>query len=273
MADIGSVFRELHRPGHPFTLTNAWDMGSAKVLTALGAEAIGTTSSGHAFTLGRPDMGTVTRDEALAHAQDILSATSLPVSGDFENGYGDAPEDVAETVRLSGEIGLAGISVEDTDMADHGAYGFDQAVERVQAGAAAARALGRDFVFVARADGVMNGAYDMEEALRRIRAFDAAGADCLYVPLPPSMEDLARVCAATDKPVNALAAGHFAQVKRAEFAAIGVGRISLGAALARVAQGAFMRAARHILAEGDFSDFAGAASGAEVDEMLIGESG
>ena len=108
--DIGAEFRALHRPGDPFTLANAWDLGSAKVLTAMGAQAIGTTSSGHAFTLGRPDMGNVSRDEALAHAQDIVSVTHLPVSGDFENGFGDAPEDVAETVRLSGEIGLAGIS-------------------------------------------------------------------------------------------------------------------------------------------------------------------
>ncbi len=270
MADIGEEFRALHRKGAPFTLMNAWDMGSAKVLTALGAQAIGTTSSGHAFTLGRPDMGRVTRDEALAHAQDVVSATPLPVSGDFENGYGDAPEDVAETVRLSGEIGLAGISVEDTEMTDHGAYDFDLAVERVRAGAAAARALGCDFVFVARADGIMNGAYDTGEAIRRLQAFDAAGADCLYAPLPPDMAALARICAATDKPVNALAAGAFARVSRAGFAAAGVARISLGSALARVAQAAVINAARHILEDGDFSDFTGAAPGAEVDAMLTG---
>lgn len=273
LADTGSVFRELHRRGNPFTLMNAYDMGSAKVLTALGAQAIGTTSSGHAFTLGRPDMGTVSRDEALAHAQDIVSATPLPVSGDFENGYGDTPEDVAETVRLSGEIGLAGISIEDTRMSDHGAYAFDLAVERIRAGAAAARALGRDFVFVARADGIMNGVYDTDEAIRRLQAFDAAGADCLYAPLPPSMDDLARICAATDKPVNALAVGPFAKVKRSEFAAIGVARISLGSGLARAAQAALINAARHILDDGDFSDFLQAAPGSAVDALLAKGAG
>ena len=270
--DIGAVFRELHKPGAPFTLANAWDMGSAKVLTALGAQAIGTTSNGHAFTLGRPDMGNVSRDEAMAHAQDILSVTHLPVSGDFENGYGDAPEDVAETVRLSGEIGLAGISIEDTNMADIGFYAFDLAVERIKAGVAAARALNRDFVFVARADGIMNGNYGTDEALRRLQAFDAAGADCLYAPLPPSMEDLRRICAATEKPVNALAVGPFANVSRAEFAAAGVARISLGSGLARVTQGALIRAAQHILNDGDFSDIAEAAPGKDVEALLMGES-
>ncbi|QGY00061.1 isocitrate lyase/phosphoenolpyruvate mutase family protein [Roseovarius faecimaris] len=268
MNDIGMVFRELHKPGDPFTLMNAYDVGSAKVLAALGAQAIGTTSSGHAFTLGRPDMGNVSRDEALAHAESIVSAVSLPVSGDFENGYGDAPEDVAETVRLAGEIGLAGISIEDTRMSDHGAYEAELAVERIRAGAAAARALGRDFVFVARADGVMNEVYDTNEAIRRLQAFDAAGADCLYAPLPPSMEDLARICAATAKPVNALAVGPFARVSRAEFAGIGVARISLGSALARVTHAALINTAKHILNDGDFSDFLEAAPGSEVDALL-----
>lgn len=271
--DIGATFRELHKPGDPFTLMNAWDMGSAKVLTSLGAQAIGTTSSGHAFTLGRPDMGNVSRDEALAHAQDIVSATHLPVSGDFENGYGDTPEDVAETVRLAGEIGLAGISIEDTSMADKGAYAFDLALERIRAGAAAARTLGRDFVFVARADGIMNGVYDTDEAIRRLQAFDAAGVDCLYAPLPPSMDEQRRICACTDKPVNALAVGPFASVTRAELAAIGVARISLGSGLARVAQGALIEAARHILNDGDFSDIKTAAPGKEVENLLLGGEG
>ncbi len=267
--DIGATFRELHKPGDPFTLANAWDLGSTKVLTALGAQAIGTTSNGHAFTLGRPDMGNVSRDEALAHAQDIVSVTHLPVSGDFENGYGDTPEDVAETVRLSAEIGLAGISIEDTNMADIGFYEFDLAVERIKAGVSASRALGRDFVFVARADGIMNGRYNTDEALRRLRAFDEAGADCLYAPLPPTMEELRRICASTDKPVNALAVGPFAEVRRAEFAAAGVARISLGSGLARVTQAALINAAKHILSDGDFSDIVNAAPGKEVEDLLV----
>ena len=268
MADIGEVFRNLHQPGNPFILANAYDIGSARVLTSLGAQAIGTTSSGHAFTLGRPDMGNVGRDEALAHAQDIVSCTNLPVSGDFENGYGDAPDAVEETVRRSFEIGLAGCSIEDTDMSDHGCYEFELSVERVRAGAATARALGRDFVFVARADGVMNGTYDVNEAIRRIRAYDEAGADCLYVPLPPSMDDLQRICQSTSKPVNALAVGRFAKENLKEFAKIGVARISVGSGLARVTHAALISAATGMLKNGDFSAILEAAPSGEVDALL-----
>lgn len=270
---IGEDFRALHQRGNPFILANAWDAGSAKLLAALGAQAIGTTSSGHAFTLGRPDMGHVTRDEALAHAQDLVAATPLPVSGDFENGYGDAPETVAETIRLAAEAGLAGCSIEDTDMADGGSYGFDLAVERIRAAAAAARALPEDFVLVARADGVMNGVYDIEEALRRIRAFDMAGADCLYVPLPKTKADLQRVIEATEKPVNVLAAGPYADVPRTEFAQMGAARISLGSALARLTQTKLIEAARGILGEGDFASLQSAMPGGEVDKLLLKEPG
>ncbi len=273
MADIGENFRALHQPGNPFILANAWDIGSAKVLASMGAQAIGTTSSGYAFTLGRPDMGTVTRDEALSHSQSIVESTNLPVSGDLENGFGNAPDDVAETVRLAAEIGLAGCSVEDTNMLDKKSYDFDFAVERVRAGAAAARGLGKDFVFVARADGILNKVYDIEEALRRLQAFDEVGADCLYAPMPPSMDDLKRIVSATTKPINALAAGPFAKVKRDEFAAAGIARISLGGALARVTQAALISAAKHILKDGDFSDFLNAASSNEVDALLDGQRG
>jgi 2-methylisocitrate lyase-like PEP mutase family enzyme len=266
--DIGARFRALHRPGEPFVLANAWDEGSAKMLKAMGAEAIGTSSAAHAFTLGRPDGGHVSRDEALAHAERLHAATGLPVSGDFENGFGAAPDVVAETVRLSAEAGLAGISVEDTDLPGEAPYPFDLAVERIRAASAAARALPRDFVLVARADGVLTGAYDIQEALRRIKAFDAAGADCLYVPLPGTMTELARVVAATDKPVNALAAGPFVTVTRAEFARAGVARISLGAALARVTHRAIRDVGRAILGDGDFSGLGHSISGAEVNRML-----
>ena len=266
---IGEVFRALHQRGAPFVLANAHDIGSAKVLTALGAEAIGTTSNGHAYTLGRPDMGNVTRDEALAQAQDIVAATHLPVSGDFENGYGDDPETVAETIRLSAEIGLAGVSIEDTDMSDRGFYDFDLAVERTKAAVSAARALPHDFVLVARADGMMNGVYNMDEALRRLRAFDAAGADCLYAPMPPSLEDVQRLIDCTDKPVNVLAVGRFAKTTRAEYAAMGVARISLGSGLARVSTGALINAARAILSEGDFTDILTAASTPDIEALLL----
>ncbi len=264
--DPGAVFRALHRPRDPFILANAWDIGSAKMLAGLGAQAIGTSSAAHAFTLGRAD-GSISRDQALAHACDLVAAVNVPVSGDFENGFGAAPDHVAETVRLAGEAGLAGISIEDTALPG-APYAFDLAVERIAAASAAARGLGRDFVLVARADGVLTGQYDIDEALRRIRAFDAAGADCLYVPHPRTLADIGRVCAATEKPVNALAAGPYSGVSRAQFAALGVARLSIGAALARVTHGVILEAAQAMLGSGDFSPLAAAASGARIDALL-----
>lgn len=265
--DPGPAFRALHRPGAPFLLANAWDAGSARLLAALGAEAIGTTSAGHAFTLGLPDGGHVTRDDALAHAQTLVAATPLPVSGDFENGFGPAPETVAETVRLAAEAGLAGCSIEDTDLPGAGAYDRAFAIDRVRAAVAAARALPRDFVLVARADGCLTGAYGVEEALARVTAFAEAGADCVYVPLPPTMDDIARICAAVRVPVNALAAGRFIRHARADFAAAGVARISIGSALARVTHKAMLDAARPMLEAGDFSHLRGLPGG-EVDALL-----
>ena len=266
--DPGPAFRALHRKGDPFILANAWDAGSARMLAALGAEAIATSSAAHAFTLGLPDGGHVTRDQALAHAEALVGATPLPVSGDFENGFGDAPDTVAETVRLAAEAGLAGISIEDTSLPGGAPYDRVLAVERIRAAVSAARALPRDFVLVARADGVMNGTYGMDEALARIAAYDAAGADCLYVPLPPTVADLRQLCAMTDKPVNALAAGPYAKVTMAEFAAIGVARISLGSALARVTHRAIRDAAVAMFGAGDFTPLGQGMPGSEVDAML-----
>ncbi len=266
--DPGPAFRALHRAGAPFVLANAWDRGSARMLAALGAEALATSSAAHAFTLGRPDGGTVSRDEALAHAADLVAATPLPVSGDFENGFGPAPETCADTVRLAAEAGLAGISIEDTDLPGDGAYGRTHAVDRIRAAVVAARALPRDFVLVARADGVMTGSYGMDEALARVRAFAEAGADCVYVPLPPAPEDLARITAAISVPVNALAAGPFARLSRADFARLGVARISLGSALARVTHRAIRDAARAMFGEGSFLPLTEGMPGGEVDALL-----
>lgn len=269
MIDIGMKFRQMHQRGNPFTLMNAWDIGSAKVLEALGAEAIGTTSSGHAFTLGLPDMGRVSRDVAMAHAQDLVAAVSIPVSGDFENGYGDDPETVAETVRLASEIGLAGCSIEDTKMdTPVSFYDFDLAVDRIKAGVAAARALKHDFVFVARADGMMNGVYDIEEAIRRLQAFDQAGADCLYAPMPKTMDDLKRVITCTEKPVNVLAVGAYAKPTRSEYAAMGVARISLGSGLARLIHAQIISSGKRIIEDGDFSDILRAAPGRDTEKLL-----
>ncbi|MBT0956987.1 isocitrate lyase/phosphoenolpyruvate mutase family protein [Alphaproteobacteria bacterium KMM 3653] len=262
-----SSFRALHRPGAPFVLANVWDIGSARVMAALGAQALATSSAGFGFTRGLADGGKLGRDASLAHAQEIVAATPLPVQGDFEDGFGEAPDVVAETVRLSGEIGLAGICVEDTALPGQGFYEFDLAVERIRAGAAAARALPRDFMFCARADGLLTGGYDLPEALRRIKAFAEAGADVLYAPMPTSMADLAAICAATDKPVNALAAGPFTQVPLADYAAAGAARISLGSSLARATQRVLIDAGSAVL-QGDFSGLTPSAPAAEVDPLL-----
>ncbi|WP_227285517.1 isocitrate lyase/phosphoenolpyruvate mutase family protein [Boseongicola sp. H5] len=269
--DPGRAFRALHQPGNPFILANAWDAGSARMLAGLGAQAIGTSSAAHAFTLGRPDGGTLTRDEALAHAVDLVAATPLPVSGDFENGFGDGPEDSAETVRLSVEAGLAGISIEDTAFPSGKPYAFPDAVDRIRAASAAARASARDFVLCARADGVMTGQYDMEEALRRCLAYAEAGADCVYTPMPPDLSDIARLCAASPVPVNALAAGRFAGIPRADYAAAGVARISLGSALARVTHRVIHDAAEAMFDHGDFTPLIRGISSDRVDALLRGE--
>lgn len=266
MHDPGPAFRALHKPGDPFVLANAWDIGSARVLAALGAQALATSSAAHAFTLGLPD-GSVTRDQALSHAADIVAATPLPVSGDFEDGFGGDPDHVAETVRLACEAGLAGISIEDNPSTG-GTYDRDMAIERIKAATAAARALPRDFVLVARADGIMNGHYDIEEAMARLTAFDAAGADCLYAPIPKSFDDLARICTATDKPVNALVAGQYASYTREDFARIGIARLSLGSGLARAVQRRMIDAFQEIVEDGSFAMLKKTVSGDDVDEML-----
>lgn len=268
MPDTFETFRALHVPGKPFILANVWDVGSARMLAALGARALATSSAALAFVIGSRDMGAISRDDALAHAETIVGATDLPVQGDFENGFGDDPETVAETVRLAAEVGLAGICVEDIAYPATTPYDRALAIDRMRAGAAAARALPRDFVFVARADGVMNGLYDIEEALARVAGYEAAGVDCVYVPMPASMADLARICAATSLPVNALAAGPFTKVSLAEFAAAGVARVSLGSALARITHRVIHDAGRAMLERGDFTPLGHGIAGGDVEALI-----
>jgi 2-methylisocitrate lyase-like PEP mutase family enzyme len=267
------IFHDLHQQGC-FVIPNPWDVGTARMMAALGARALATSSAAHAFAMGRADMGGVSRDEALAHAEMIVAATPLPVSGDFENGFGDAPETVAETVRLAAEVGLSGISVEDTQMVPgNPAYDFDLAVERVRAAVAAVRQLNRRFVFCARADGVMNGAYDLAEGIRRLQAFEAAGADLLYLPVPPGKAELAQVLASVTKPVNALAAGGLKKLTVAELAAMGVRRISTGSQIARLTHAAIRDSVTAMLRDGSFAPLAGTASGDEIDALLAKGAG
>ena len=271
--DPGAALRALHRPGEPFVLMNAWDAGSARLLAALGAQAIGTTSAGFAFTLGLPDGARISRDQAIAHAAAIAEATPLPVSADLENGYAETPEGVAETIRLAAEAGLAGASIEDTDLPGDGAYWFDLAIDRVRAAAEAARALPRDFVLVARADGLMTGAYDVGEAERRLEAYRRGRrrlrlrADAARPRRRPPRLRRGRACRSTCSPP-----GRCSAIPAPISPPPASARISLGSGLARVGHAAMLAAARAAL-EGDFRPLAGGASGAEVDALLAKGAG
>ncbi|MFL4470163.1 isocitrate lyase/phosphoenolpyruvate mutase family protein [Tateyamaria armeniaca] len=262
--ELTDVFRVLHVPGQPVVMPNPWDLGSAKVMAHLGAQALATTSSGHGFTLGLSDGGQVTRDMALQHAADICAAVDVPVSGDFENGFGDQPETVAETVRLAAEAGLAGVSIEDTIVPRADSYPFDLALARIEAAIDAARSVG--IVLTARADGYLAGSYDQAEAVRRCTAFAKAGADVIYAPLVDA--DTARALVATGTPVNLLAAGDMQGLTLDQMGALGVARISIGGGLARVTQQIILDGTRAMLERGDFSILKGAASSDEVDAML-----
>jgi 2-methylisocitrate lyase-like PEP mutase family enzyme len=268
-----TAFFNLHLSGC-FVIPNPWDVGSARMMAALGAKALATTSAGYAFTLGRPDMGHVTRDEMLAHAQDLIAATDLPVSGDFENGFGDDPDTVAETVRLAASIGLSGCSIEDTSMATgNPSYDFDLAVERIRAAAAVVRNLGRPFVLCARTDGVMNGTYNSDQAILRAQAFEAVGADLLYAPLLPDLACLERFVKSVGKPVNALAAGAVQSASVTQIAALGVRRISVGSKIARLTHSAIRDAMSNIFRAGNFALFDHAMNGNDVDALLSAGAG
>ena len=232
----GERFQALHaRPG-AFVIPNPWDAGTARILTALGFEALTTTSAGLAFTLGKRDgAGEVTREETLANARAIVDATDLPVAADLENGFGHSPEAAAETIRLAGEVaGLVGGSIEDsTGDPERPIYDFQHAVERVAAAAEAAHALPFPFVFVGRAENYLHGRPDLDDTIRRLQAFEDVGADCLYAPGLTTAEEIRAVCAAVSKPVNVIMGRKGSPFSVADLAAMGVRRISVGSAMSR----------------------------------------
>lgn len=258
-------FRQLHQPGSPFLLANVWDLGSAQVMAALGARAVATSSAAYAFTRGLPDGTHVPREAAIAHAAELAGALDIPVQADLENGYGPRPEDCAETVRLAAEAGIAGLCIEDIDLPGSAAYPFDLAVARIEAAAEAARGAG--ILLTARADGLMLGAYGCEEAIARLRAFEAAGAECLYAPLPASWADLERIAEAVTAPLNVLLAGAYVDRPRADYAALGAARLSLGSSLARLTHQLLLDQGSALL-EGRFDGLSAAANGAEIDALL-----
>jgi 2-methylisocitrate lyase-like PEP mutase family enzyme len=267
-AEKGERFKALHaRPG-AFVIPNPWDAGTARILTALGFEALTSTSAGLAFTLGRRD-GAAGRDETLKNAQAIADATDLPVAADLENGFGHAPEAAAETIRTAGEVGLVGGSIEDaTGDPNHPIYDFKHAVERVAAAAQAARALPFPFVLVGRAENFLHGRPDLDDTIRRLQAFEAAGADALFAPGLTRPEDIRAVCTAVSKPVNAIVGLKAAPFSVADLAALGVRRISVGSALCRAALGAFVRGAREIREHGTFRFASEALPYAEANDFM-----
>ena len=244
MDERAQRFLEMHRPGRPLLLPNAWDRGSAVLLASLGFEALATTSSGHAATLGRLD-GSVTRAEAIEHARDLAAATELPLSADLENGFAADPEGVAETVRLAAEAGLAGCSIEDAQGGR--VHVLERAVEHVAAAAEAAR--GR-LVLTARAENFLYGRRDLDDTIARLRAYEQAGADVLYAPGLTEIDDIRAVVAAVERPVNVLAVPGAPSV--AELSEAGVARISVGGAFAFAALGALTEAARELREQGTY---------------------
>jgi 2-methylisocitrate lyase-like PEP mutase family enzyme len=250
VSDRAQRFLELHRPGQPLLLPNAWDVGSARILASLGFEALASTSSGHAATLGRLD-GSVTREEALSHAAQLVEATELPVSADLENGFSDAPDEVSETVRLARQAGLAGCSIEDfTGDREDPIYEFDLAVERIAAAARAAHDGPGRLVLTARAENHLHGRDDLSDTIARLKAYEEAGADVLYAPGLARPEDIGAIVEALDRPVNVLARPGAPPVS--ELAALGVSRISVGGAFAFAALGELVEAATELREQGSF---------------------
>ena len=237
-------FLALHQQSTPLLMPNAWDAGSAKLLASMGFQALATTSSGHAATLGRLD-GAVTRDEALEHAAAIVAAVELPVSADLENAFADDPEDVAQTMTLARETGLAGGSVEDfTGDEDNPIYELGLARERVAAAVEAAHAGGAAFVVTARCENYLHGRPDLDDTIERLLAYQEAGADVLYAPGLGTAEQIERIIGAVDRPVNVIPRPGVPAV--AELAEFGVSRVSVGGAFAFNALGALIEAAEEL---------------------------
>ena len=245
-------FRALHQGPGAFVIPNPWDAGSARILAALGFQALATSSGAQAGVLGRRD-GAVNRDEALAHARAIVEATDLPVSADLEKGFGDAPAVAAETIRLAAGVGLVGGSIEDaTGDKNRPLYDLGQATERVAAAVEAARALGFPFTLTARTESFLRGNPNLDDVIKRLQAFEKAGADVLMAPGLPDLAAVRAVCAAVKKPVNFMAGIKGKSFTVAELEAAGVRRISLATSLYRAAMTGMLDAAREVRDKGTF---------------------
>ncbi len=267
-AEKGRIFRSLHERASAFIIPNPWDRGSARLLAHLGFEALASTSMGYAFSAGQRD-GTVTRDEMMTHIFAIATATDLPLSADLENGFGDAPEFVAETIGLAAAAGVVGGSIEDaTGRPDRPIYDKQHAVERIRAAAEAARGLPFTFTLTGRAENYLWGRPDISDTIARLQAYQEAGADVLYAPGLATKDDIAAVATSLDRPVNVLMGLTGVQLSLAELSAVGVKRVSVGSALCRTALNAFLRAGREMRDEGTFTFARDAASSTEISAIF-----
>ena len=266
-AEKASRFRALHHGEAPLLLANAWDSGSARLLASLGFDALATTSSGFAATLGRLD-GSVTREEAIAHSASIVAASELPVSADLEDGYADDPAGVAETIDLALRAGLAGCSVEDYSGKDAAIYELAAATERVAAAAEVAHAGPVQLVLTARAENYLRGRPDLDDTIARLQAYEQAGADVLYAPGLSDLQDIRRVVESVGLPVNVLALASAPPVH--ELASVGVARISLGGAFAFAALGAVVAAANELREQGTYGYWENVKVGAKAARSAFG---
>jgi 2-methylisocitrate lyase-like PEP mutase family enzyme len=261
-------FRALHNGPGAFIIPNPWDVGSACLLAGLGFEALATSSAAAAAAVGRKDHG-LTRDEALAHARSIVDATPLPVSADLENGFGDSPEAVAETIRLAAEVGLVGCTIEDTTGdPDNPLYGFELAVERVAAAAEAARALPFPFMVTARTHNLLFSNAKLEDTISRLQAFEKAGADVLFAPGLADLAAVRAVCVAISKPFNFMVGIPGRSFSFDQLAAAGVRRISLATSLYRAAMTGFLDAIREVQEKGQFGFVDRCVTTAELNKLM-----
>jgi len=267
IADKRRIFQRLHASGC-FVIPNPWDAGSARYLQSLGFKALATTSAGFAWSKARPDNG-VTSDMVIAHLQEMVAATDVPLNADFESGFAADAAGVGHNVRLAIEAGVAGLSIEDsTGDPAQPLYALDVAVDRLRAARRAIDAAGGDTLLVGRAECFLVGQPDLDETIARLKTYSSVGADCLYAPGLRTREQFAAVVAAiAPKPVNALI-GWPSELTVADLAELGVRRISVGGALARTAWGGFTRAATLLAEQGSFAGFDGATAGAELNALF-----
>jgi 2-methylisocitrate lyase-like PEP mutase family enzyme len=265
-AETAAAFAELHRREGTFIIPNPWDVGSACLLAHLGFEALATSSAGYAFSIGKAD-GQVGRDQTLAHAAEVVAATGLPVSIDLENGFGDAPEVAAETIRLAAATGAVGGSIEDRTQRTE-IYDRALAVERIRAAAEVVQGLPFPFMLTARAENYLAGKPDLKDTIERLQMYQEAGANVLYAPGLTTKDEITTLVSSVDRPVNVLMGIKGVQLTLADLSAMGVKRISVGSTLARCALGAFLRAANEMKDHGTFSFIEEAADSRMINSIF-----